>query len=75
MAEKNEITGATLATKHLSGEAKKAYNEAWDRTFGEKKPEPVWVLGEDATEVHQDETADVVSDMKPQCCGCCGEDC
>jgi len=66
MADTNEHTGARLITKVPTDE----YRDGWDRVFGTKeKPvsnPPVWVLGEDATQV---------SDMQPQSGGCCGEEC
>lgn len=37
MVAKNEHTGDTLASKASTGEAKKNYDEAWERTFGAKK--------------------------------------
>lgn len=66
MTSKNDITGASLVTKPTT----KEYEDGWDRVFS-KGHHPVWVLGEDATQVPQDDT----SDMKPQCCGCCGDEC
>lgn len=66
MPAKNDITGASLVTKPTT----KAYEEGWDGVFSKKNPH-VWVLGEHATQVPQEEA----SDMRPQCCGCCGDEC
>ena len=70
MADKNDITGASLVTKPSTEEFKKGYDSI------------VWVLGEEATQIDLSNRSDsitdmeyVVSDMKPQCCGCCGDEC
>lgn len=69
MTSKNNITGASLVTKPTTEE----FKDGWDRVFNSKNP-PVWVLGEDATQVDYTNPDDA-SDMKPQCCGCCGDEC
>lgn len=70
MADKNDITGSSLVTKPTTDQ----YREGWDGVFSKKNPH-VWVLGEPATQIHQDEPSGVVSDMSPHCCGCCGDEC
>ena len=62
MTSTNDITGDRLVTKTSVGEAKKSYDDAYDRTFGNKRKASVWVLGEEAPEV------------AGSCCGCCGKE-
>lgn len=55
MVDTNEITGARLTTKPPTED----YRNGWDRIFGQKKKEePHWVLGEDASNVKQENKDD-----------------
>ena len=65
MADTNEHTGARLTTKLVTD----AFSEGYERIFGGKKKKrllPPWVLGEDATQVKQEE-----GEKSGGCCGGC----